>query len=384
MRNESGMPLTIEGKDELKIRALNTLSINGLAPMFDDQSKLFCNRLVRTEKGLEKEGLSPRYTLMTLIGLHRGEQFGLRNPFDAAVILDGLLKDTRWLDNIGDLGLLLWTCALLVPDRYEEVYRDLDISGAMDRYRDGREGHTMEMAWLLAGLAHGELAGRAAIPGLADLARTSFDVIRRNQGRNGVFGHLAGSGLTGALRGRLGSFADQVYPIYAFSKFGCAFGHKESLKLAQDCADTICSAQGPQGQWWWHYDSRSGRVVGKYPVYSVHQDAMAPMALFALSESSGKDYSPWIFKGLPWIYGENELKFNLCDASANIVWRCIYLSKSAAYFQEAASLLGFRLQSLVPSGLRVRFEDRPYHFGWELYAFAEYGFEQEETFDTHQ
>jgi hypothetical protein len=234
----------------------------------------------------------------------------------------------------------------------------------------------MEMAWFLAGLAHGVLAGQNTIPGLADRAERSYEAIRKNQGRNGIFGHLAkGGGVTGAFRGRLGSFADQVYPIYAFSKFGSAFGHDEALKHAKDCADTICAFQGPLGQWFWHYDSGSGRVVGQYPVYSVHQDAMAPMALFALRESSGKDYSPWIFKGLPWIYGENELKYNLCDPSVNIVWRCIYLSKSAAYVREAASLLGFGPQSSVPGGLRVRFEDRPYHFGWELYAFAEYGFE---------
>jgi len=376
MRNESKMPLSTENKVEVKIRALNTLSVKGLAPMFDEQSQLFCHRLVRTEKGLKREGLSPRYTLMTLLGLHRGEKFGLRNPFNSEAILNGLLKERRWLDNIGDLGLLLWTCALLAPERYAEVYRDLNAAAAMDYYRDARDGHTMEMSWFLAGLAHGALAGQKTFPGLANLAGKSFETVRKNQGRNGIFGHLAGgAGITSAFRGRLGSFADQVYPIYAFSKFGAAFDHDEALKCAQDCAETICSVQGPLGQWWWHYDSRSGRVVGKYPVYSVHQDAMAPMALFALSESSGKDYSPWIFKGLPWIYGENELKFNLCDASANIVWRCIYLSKSATYIREAASLMGFKPGSSVPSGLRVRFEDRPYHFGWELYAFAEYGFE---------
>jgi hypothetical protein len=373
------MPLSIASKGEFQIRALNTLSVKGLAPMFDDQSELFCNRLARTEKGLEREGLSPRYTLMTLLGLHRGEKFGLCNPFDSEAILNRLLKERRWLDNIGDLGLLLWTSALLVPGRYEEVYRDFNVAAAMGHYPDAGEGRTMEMAWFLAGLAHGALAGQKAILGLADLAGKCFEVVRKNQGRNGIFGHHAGGGgVTGGFRGRLGSFADQVYPIYAFSKFGSAFDHDGALKLAKECADTICAFQGPLGQWWWHYDSRSGRVVGKYPVYSVHQDAMAPMALFALSESSGKDYSPWVFKGLPWIYGENELKFNLCDASANIVWRCIYLSKAATYVREATSLLGFGPRSSVPGGLRVRFEDRPYHFGWELYAFANYGFNQDE------
>jgi hypothetical protein len=362
--------------DEVRIRELNTLAIKGLAPMFDDRSKLFCNRLMRTKKGFEKEGLSQRYTLMTLMGLNRGEKFGLRNPFDSQEILNGLLKDRTWLDNIGDLGLLLWTCALVSPERYEGVYRDLNVPAAMGFYSDARAGHTMEMAWFLAGLAHGALAGHRTIPGLVDLAMKSFEVVRKNQGRNGIFAHrAAGLGMTGAYRGRLGSFADQVYPIYAFSKFADAFGHYEALELAKDCADTICAVQGPLGQWWWYYDSHSGRVVGQYPVYSVHQDAMAPMALFALSESSGMDYSAWIFKGLPWIYGENELKFDLCDASANIVWRSIYLPKPTTYFRLAASILGFGPNSSVPSGLRVRFEDRPYHFGWELYAFAEYGFD---------
>lgn len=370
------MPLSIENKDEVKIRALNTLAIKGLVPMFDPQRQMFCNRLVRTAKGLEREGLSPRYTLMTLLGLKRGEEFGLRNPFDSMAILNGLLKDRGWLDDVGDLGLLMWTCALLAPGQYEEVYRDFHAAEAIDHYRGAREGHTMAMAWFLAGLAHGALAGQKTLPGLAELAARSFEILRRNQGRNGIFGHLAsGGGVTGVFRGRLGSFADQVYPIYSFSKFGSAFNHDPALKLAQNCAHTICAVQGPLGQWWWHYDSRSGRMVGKYPVYSVHQDAMAPMALFALSASSGKDYRPWIFKGLPWIYGENELKFNLCDAEVNIVWRSIYLSKFATYLREAASLWGWGPQASVPGGLRVRFEDRPYHFGWELYAFAEYGFE---------
>lgn len=344
--------------------------------MFDDQSRLFCNRLVRTKKGLEREGLSPRYTLMTLMGLRRGEAFGLRNPFNSEAILNGLLKDTKWLDNIGDLGLLLWACALIAPERFEEVYRNLNVGAAIRRYRHATEGYTMEMAWFLAGLAHGALAGRKCISGLAGVAEKSYEIIRNNQGRNGIFGHrTAGNSIAGALRGRLGSFADQVYPIYALSRFSSAFAHEEALKRAQACAETVCSAQGPLGQWWWHYDSRAGRMVGKYPVYSVHQDAMAPMALFALGEISGQDYSTRIFKGLAWVYGQNELNINLCEDSSGIVWRCIHLPKPAAYVQKAASLFGFQPRTTVPTGLRVGFEDRPYHFGWVLYAFAEYGFE---------
>jgi hypothetical protein len=288
--------------------------------------------------------------------------------------MNGLVAGTAWLDNIGDLGLLLWLCALMAPERFEEVYRSFNVAAALGHYREAPQRRTMELAWFLSGLAHGALAGFRNVSGLSDLARTCFDLIKQNQGRNGVFGHLAsGRGIVGALRGHLGSFADQVYPIYALSKFGRAFGHGEALKTAQACAGTIREVQGPLGQWWWHYDSQTGRVVGKYPVYSVHQDAMAPLALFALGESTEQDYTACIFKGLAWIYGRNELNRNLCETSRNIVWRSIYLPKPKSYIMKAGSFLGFGPETATPSGLRVNFEDRPYHFGWVLYAFAQYG-----------
>jgi hypothetical protein len=289
--------------------------------------------------------------------------------------MNSLLASPAWLDNIGDLGLLLWLCALLAPERYEEVYRRFNVATALDQYRDAQEGPTMELAWFLSGLAHGAMAGQPNMPGLTNLAHTSFGLIEKNQGRNGIFGHLASRrGITGALRGRLGSFADQVYPIYALSKFGRAFGNGEALQSAKECAQTICQLQGPLGQWWWHYDSQTGRVVGKYPVFSVHQDAMAPLALLALAESTEQDYTPCIFKGLSWIYGKNELNRDLCETSKNIVWRSIYLPKPKSYVMKAGRLLGFGPESSTPAGLRVDFEDRPYHFGWVLYAFAQYGF----------
>jgi hypothetical protein len=370
------MPIAPAIGDEAKIRALNSLSVRGLKAMFDERRQLFCDRLVRTESGLKKEGLSQRYTLMTLLGLRQGENFGLRNPFNVDAILNGLLEDTRWLDNIGDLGLLLWTCALVAPERFEEVYRKFEVATVIDRDPLAVDKFTMEMAWFLAGLAHGALAGQDGIPGIASLAERSFQIVCGNQGHNGIFGHRAwGTKSAGAIRGRLGSFADQVYPIYALSKFSSAFRHGEALGRAEACAETICSAQGPLGQWWWHYDSRTGRVARKYPVYAVHQDAMAPMALFALSERCGQDYSTPAFKGLAWIYGQNELNFNLCDDSADIVWRCIHLPRLATYLDQAASLLGYGPLTRAPARLRIRFEDRPYHFGWVLYAFSSYGFE---------
>jgi len=82
------------------------------------------------------------------------------------------------------------------------------------------------------------------------------------------------------------------------------------------CAEAICRMQGPSGQWWWHYDARNGRIFERYPVYAVHQDGMAPMALFALGEVARLDFSEPIYKGLAWISGNNELPDRRSSADA--------------------------------------------------------------------
>ena len=79
-------------------------------------------------------------------------------------------------------------------------------------------------------------------------------------------------------------FADFVYPIQALSHYHMALGCPEAMDAATRCADRMCKLQGPAGQWWWHFDVRTGQGVERYPVYAVHQEAMAPMALRALRQ----------------------------------------------------------------------------------------------------
>ena len=71
-------PPTLE--NTLNIRRLNDLAFRGLTDMFDKDSGLFCYRLKREGAGLTREGLSPRYTVMTLLGLHRLETAGVPSP----------------------------------------------------------------------------------------------------------------------------------------------------------------------------------------------------------------------------------------------------------------------------------------------------------------
>ena len=308
---------------------------------------------------------------MTLLGLLRAEDAGFQSVFNIPATVDLLLSDTAWLDNIGDLGLLLWLCARSSQEQLKRFYALFDLEQAFERYPDAHRRPTMELAWFLAGLAHASGTGLQQPPALARLANDTYRLLRANQGAHGIFGHMGRrSSLPGMVRGRVGSFADQVYPIYAMARFGQVYEQKEAWQSALECANAICRLQGPQGQWWWHYDSVTGRVLEQYPVYSVHQHGMAPMALFALQDTGNADFSEQIYKGLEWISGANELQQDLENAAAGIVWRCIRPRQSTSYAARIRTLLG-KEQNL--GAMEIRFECRPYELGWLLYAHVRSG-----------
>jgi hypothetical protein len=310
--------------------------------------------------------------MMTLMGLQRLKESGAASPIATAPIMEALLANLDWVDNLGDLGLLLWLCAMVSPERLEELYRQLNVKTALDYSRHARQGRTMELAWFLAGLSHGELARSGNQRSMKDLAVKTYRLLIKNQGEEGIFGHQSTSGsVTGLLRGRVGSFADQVYPIYAMTKFSQAYGDKSAIERALDCTLTICAAQGSLGQWWWHYDSSTGRVSGRLPVFSVHQHGMGPMVLLELGEAIRSDFTPWIHKGLQWIRN-NELAFDMEDGSANVVWRSIYRPTPRRLWSTATALLTHREDHESRRGLKVMAECRPYELGWLLYAFAKW------------
>jgi hypothetical protein len=311
--------------------------------------------------------------MMTLMGLHRMEQAGRPSPFDTASILDSLLANLDWVDTLGDLGILLWLCALVAPDRLPDLETRLQPQTALMRFPGGRLGVTMELAWFLTGLSYWGLAHPNRWAQLEPIARETYAALTRNRGPQGFYGHQARrASLAGMVRGRIGSFADQVYPVYAMNQLAKCSGHPQARAWAMETAQGICQAQGAMGQWWWHYDSLKGRVADGYPVFSVHQHAMAPMTLLELGETAGYDFSPWVFRGLRWINSRNELGFNMEDASRQILWRCIYRSRRSLgrYLKTGLGIGPARAEAEHPRNLKVLFECRPYELGWLLYAFA--------------
>jgi hypothetical protein len=351
------------------VQSLVGLAVRGLPAMFDPRSQMFCHKLKKTADGMVQEGISPRYTIMTLMGLHRLEQSGTPSPIDLKPVLEGLLKNTNWVENIGDAGLMLWLAAQMAPERLGELAKRLQIQTALGRFADVPESTTMSLAWFLTGVSYySRVLGEDKE--LSSIARQTYDLLVANQGKFGYFSHQASRGsLKGTLRGHIGSFADQVYPIYGMAQFFKGFGDESALKRARECAVAICQAQGALGQWWWHYNSRNGKVFEEYPVFSVHQQGMGPMTLFALSKVSGENFDPWIYKGIEWIDRRNELSVNMEDNMANVIWRCIGQTKLKRF---TGALLGGRQngQKPGPEGLSVLHECRPYELGWLLYALG--------------
>src|SRR5579872_643820 len=350
-------------------RSLVALLASGLPHMLDAEHQLFCFTLHPGARGMVREGISRRYTMMALLGLDRLQKTGQRSPVQASPVLDQLTADTSWVNCIGDLGLLLWTVALLDPHRLPHVARDTDVLGALARYKDGIEARTMELAWFSAGLCYSVATKNPSLAALHHEAHKTFRLLAANQGTKGIFRH-AGCyrSIPAILRGRIGSFADQVYPIYAIAQYARLTGSREAIHRAANCAETICQLQGPLGEWWWHYDADTGHVLETYPVYSVHQYGMAPMALFAISEISGRDFNGPIHEGISWIEGQNEIGYDMrCEAS-KLIWRSLQLPQRQQLFRRLL-LLG-KARPAPASKLKVNQECRPYELGWGLYAWA--------------
>jgi hypothetical protein len=352
-------------------KELVELSLKGLPLMWNEQSGLFCYRRTRARDGtLVCDDVSNRYTLITLLGLHRAREIGKAVPFEINTIAMPFVSDVRRLDNLGDVGLLIWLCALAFPEYLEKVFSQISIDTICEMYPEGKKRKTMELSFLLTGLSYAAQTSSRIKDTVRKPASALYEIIRNNYRGRGIFSHGHGRNPVESLRCRMGSFADQVYPAYAFAAYSSAFDIAEACEIALACARKLCQLQGDQGQWWWHYDSKKGAVLGRYPVFSVHQEGMAPMMLSKVGKLANTDFSENIFRGLRWNTGKNEIRMNMVDTQNSIIWRCLYRPAILERVEELLGLAGFRCNAHKKPALKVLHEGRPYCLGWLLYAFA--------------
>jgi hypothetical protein len=286
-----------------------------------------------------------------------------------------MIKDIRSEENLGTVALTLWAARALQLDEASE---------ALSRMRDLRpdEGShaTVELAWALTALAIDGASSSCDDELARSIARR---LMSSYVSATGMFPHASPGGRRAFLRAHVACFADLVYPIQALAHYHARTGDAEAIAIARSCADATCRLQGPAGQWWWHYDIRTGRVIERYPVYAVHQDAMAPMALLDLQHCGGDgDYREAIDRGLNWLHEPPEIADSLIDHTAGVIWRKVARREPRKFARSAQALASRVHGALRIPGVDALFpprcidyECRPYHLGWLLYAWSKRGSE---------
>lgn len=372
------------------LERLSRLSLRGLAQMYDPRSRSFPHTVRGRSRDLHlvAEGLSVRYTAIATLGLSRMDEPARREVLagqDLSALLPGVLGLALAGRDPGAIALSLWATI--------EAGRALDggmpekdrVARALDRLltniRTGVPVPTVDHAWtLVALLGAGSSDDLATSAGghdqLLAVTQRAAQRLLAAQGPSGLFPHHLPARQTPRLRYHVSCFADQVYPIQALARYAAFTGDLAALDAAARCADRVVALQGERGQWWWHYDWRRGEVVEQYPVYSVHQHAMAPMALLELDEAGGPDHRAAIAAGLAWLVKRPESAADLIAEDLGVVWRKVGRHeprKMVRTFRSAASAAdpGLRLTWLdwMFRPGPVDRECRPFELGWLLYAW---------------
>ena len=316
------------------------------------------------------EGDNLRYALMVALGL--GQRDGatqvrvLGGPSASDLAKQGAAR-SKDSEDLGAVALGAWAVAEVAGRADEFLFERLESAISSDDAID-----TVICAWALT----------AAVAGLpyhdtTKLAAAAAARLRAAQSPAGVFPHKLPATAIGRLRRHVGCFADQIYPIQALARYSVAFADEGALSAANACAAMIVAGQGGEGQWAWHYDVRTGDVVECYPVYSVHQHAMAPMGLLDLIEAGGTDCLDAVVKGVEWLDRHPETSAELVSEDVDMIWRKIARREPKKAVRSIASVTtatapGLRIPGLdtVFPANRIDYECRPYELGWLIYAWC--------------
>ena len=329
-------------------------------------SDLFCYEVVEGEPGLRGE--SVRYTMMVLLGLLRAGQAGLSLPIDPHRLRDGVDAALERPEMTpGDLGLRLWVESRADTGAAERLVGALDESLRSHGGLAAREGQ--ELAWIVTGLA---LTADADERGRTLLAGALDQLINVNQAPSGLFRHFGGPG----FRRRFPNFATEIYSVLALAVAARRELDDRALPAARRAADRLLELQLPDGGWPWLFEAERGAVVERYEVYSVHQAGMAPMALLELSEVSGDArYASAARRGVPWLFGANELGQDMVPLDRGMTYRSIRRRRPLdRLWLYANTALAARLDRRLGGGgriLEVNRTCRPYELGWLVEAWAD-------------
>lgn len=363
---------------EARVAQLVDISVQGLQLMRTPSTGVFAHTMrgVPSPEGPRKrlEGTDLLYDAIVALGANRLppdlQKKVLGQP--ASRFAHHLLPTALTTDNLGGVALTAWALAEVAGEVSDELFTRLAraLTGPTSSLL------TVDVAWMLTAAVAADATGAAGGP--VDRVRAAARLwLTTTQGNAGLFARAPHGG-TPAWRAHVGCFADQVYPVQALARLHNSVGDNGALASAERCAAAFCSLQGAHGQWWWHYDFRTGSVVERFPVYSVHQHAMAPMALFALADAGGSDRFGEIGLGLDWLRTHPEVFDELVDPANRVVWRKVGRREPPKLARGVGALATWaRPRATVPGldralpGVVVDRECRPYELAWLLYAWLD-------------
>jgi hypothetical protein len=341
-------------------------SFDSLRPM-QREDGVFCYEMRQGDP--LTHGRSLRYTLMVLLGLQKAELAGYSHDFDTDALRALLWRELGSPElAAGDIGLYLWVDARGEYGEGEDLVHRLRWKLFETGGMAALEGQ--ELGWIVLGLAHNVAEVNSA--GASKLLELAVDqLVCANQAPNGLFRH---SGTPGARR-RFPNFATQIYGTLALATAGRHGLDDRALPAARAAADRLLALQLPDGGWPWLFDTHRGCVLERYPIFSVHQHAMAPMGLFELAEATGEErYAEAAWRGLDWIYGRNESSVDMVDVYSGLVLRSIRrpprYDRISLWSRTAAAIALGSGNGGEANRVDLNRTDRPYSFGWVLEAWC--------------
>ena len=344
---------------------LIALAKRGLPRMHRQGAFAHTLRSIKTSNGrfARPEGDSLRYATIVALGVACVDEWEQRQVLAGSTAQDLALIAAARANNSDDPGaiaLAAWAAAEVANFYAAPLFQRLSALLA-----SGAPIATVDCSWtLVAAIAARQLEDTD------ELTKLAANRLLEGQGAAGLFPHMLPASANGRLRAHVGCFADQVYPIQALARLHTARNDHAALTAAEACAARICALQGPAGQWWWHYDARDGSVVERYPVYSVHQHAMGPMALLDLREAGGTGYLRPIMAGLTWLDHHPEVNEPLVSEQESVVWRKVGRREPRKAVRAISAITTAMKSGLYLPGLdtvfpanQVDYECRPYEFG---------------------
>jgi hypothetical protein len=315
-----------------------------------------------------------RYTVNCLLALRRADELEPgRHAFPKRwreLTTDFLRRSPEGLDNPGDRGLFLVLAAgetgsPALADAQERAYatlRCLVLGGGVAKL------NLQEVCWIAWGMVALAQAGHDGAPELVDRL-TGLLLSELVDPASALPRHSLSR-----LRRSTVSFGGIVYFLRALHEIASWSGEARVEAAFRRTLERTLASQAADGAWPWFHDTRSGEVVDRYAVYSVHQDSMAMLFLLPALDR-GLDVRDAIERSYAWVLGANELGTSMIVQEPFLRYRSIErragLQRARRYGRALAARAGVRWSSAqTPDRLRLNTECRSYELGWVVYVWS--------------